>query len=156
MIEKGKISALQLAMMMYLAITPTSILTTPSILFKYAKQDLWISPIGGVLSGFITVYVAFLLHRMYPGQNIVQASERIVGRIPGKMIGMIILFYYLYLTGNIIREYGEFLVGAFLHQTPLIVAIATFTVFSMLTVFVVIPVVLFCIAWLKKRFGRIG
>jgi spore germination protein KB len=120
MIEKGKISALQMGMMMYLAITPTAILTTPAITYKYAKQDLWISPIWA-LSGLITVYIAFRLHNMYPGQNIVQASERIIGRIPGKMIGLIILFFYLYLNGIVIREYSEFLVGVFLHLTPFIV-----------------------------------
>jgi spore germination protein KB len=120
MIEKGKISALQSAMIMYMAVIPTAILTSPSITFKYAKQDLWISPIWA-LSGFITVYVALRLHSMYPGQNIVQASERIVGRFLGKMIGFMILFIYLYLNGIAIREYGEFVVGAFLNQTPLIV-----------------------------------
>jgi spore germination protein KB len=120
MIEKGKISALQSAMMLYLAIAPTMILNTPAITYKYAKQDLWISPVWA-LSGLITALVALRLHNMYPGHNIVQACERIVGRLPGKMIGLVILLIYLYLNGIIIREYSEFLVGAFLYQTPLIV-----------------------------------
>ncbi len=120
MLEKGKISSLQSATMMYLAVIPTAILTTPSITYKYAKQDLWISPIWA-LSGFIAVYVAMRLHHMYAGQNIVQASERIVGRFLGKMIGLMILFIYLYLNGIVIREYNEFVVGAFLDDTPLIV-----------------------------------
>jgi spore germination protein KB len=133
MIEKGKISALQSAMMMYLAIGPTIILNTPAITYKYAKQDMWISPIWA-LSGLITVYVALRLHRLYPGQNIVQASERIVGWFPGKLIGLIILFVYLYLLGIIIREYGEFLVGAFLHETPLIVVSGSMVLVTALTV----------------------
>jgi spore germination protein KB len=133
MIEKGKISALQSAMMMYLAIIPTAILTSPSITFKYAKQDLWISPIWA-FSGLITIYVAFRLHTLYPGQNIVQAGERIVGRIPGKMIGFIILFMYLYLNGIVIREYGDFVVGAFLKQTPLIVVLGSMVLVCALAV----------------------
>ncbi|WP_231705882.1 GerAB/ArcD/ProY family transporter, partial [Effusibacillus lacus] len=133
MIEKGKISALQSAMMMYLAITPTAILTTPSITYEYAKQDLWISPIWA-LSGLITVYIAFRLHDMYPGQNIVQASERIVGRFPGKMIGFIMLFLYLHLNGIVIREYGEFLVGSFLQRTPLIVVTSSMVLVCALAV----------------------
>lgn len=133
MIEKGKISALQSAMMIYLAIIPTAILTTPSITYKYAKQDLWISPVWA-FSGLITVYIAFRLHNMYPGQNIVQASERIVGRVPGKMIGFIMLFFYLYLNGIVVREYGEFLVGAFLHLTPLIVVLGSMVLVCVLAV----------------------
>ncbi|NGQ95753.1 endospore germination permease [Brevibacillus sp. SYP-B805] len=120
MIEKGKISAAQSAMMLYLGIVPTAILTTPAITYKFAKQDLWISPIWAI-SAWITIFIAFRFHHMYPGLNIVQASEQIVGRVLGKLIGFILPFFYLYLNGIVIREYGEFLVGAFLHQTPLIV-----------------------------------
>ncbi|BCJ87304.1 GerAB/ArcD/ProY family transporter [Effusibacillus dendaii] len=120
MIEKGEISASQLGKMMYLAIIPTAILTSPSITFKLAKQDLWISPIWA-LSGLIAVYVALRLHNMYPGQNIAQACERILGRFPGKMMGFIFPFFYLYVNGIVVREYGEFVVGTFLLNTPLIV-----------------------------------
>jgi spore germination protein KB len=133
MIEKGKISALQSAMMMYLAVTPTAILTTPSMTYNYAKQDFWISPILA-LSAWITIYIAFRLHHMYPGQNIVQVSERIVGRFPGKLIGFIILFDYLYLIGKATLEYGEFVVGAFLRQTPLIVVLGSMVLVCALTV----------------------
>lgn len=120
MIEKGKISASQLGRMMYLAVTPTAILTTPAITFKFAKQDLWISPMWA-LSGLIVVFIAWRLHNMYPGQNLVQACECILGRFPGKMMGGIFVFFYLYVNGIIVREYGEFVVGAFLFHTPLIV-----------------------------------
>jgi spore germination protein KB len=133
MIEKGKISALQSAMMMYLAINPTAILTSPSITYKYAKQDLWISPIWA-LSGLIIIYVALRLHHMYIGLNIVQASEQIVGRFPGKVIGFIILFFYLYFIGTVIRQYGEFVVGAFLEDTPLIVVSGSMVLVCALTV----------------------
>ena len=41
--EKGKISSLQMAVMLYPAIIATSIISVPSIVAKYAKNDLWIS-----------------------------------------------------------------------------------------------------------------
>ncbi|MGG4033151.1 endospore germination permease [Paenibacillus cisolokensis] len=124
MIEKGKISALQLGMLMYLVIAPTAILNSPSISFRYAKQDLWISPIWS-LSGWMTIYLAFKLHDMYPGHNIVQASERIIGRWPGKVIGFLILFIYLYINSGTTRLYSEFVSEAFLPETPLIVVSGT-------------------------------
>ncbi|GAB2693482.1 endospore germination permease [Paenibacillus thermoaerophilus] len=120
MIEKARISPSQLGMMMYLATTPTAILSTPAITYIFAKEDLWISPFWA-FSGVIAVYVALQLHRMYPGLNLVQASERIVGRFLGKIIGFMFPLYYLYLNGIVVREYGEFVVGAFLLNTPLIV-----------------------------------
>ncbi|TKH09627.1 spore gernimation protein, partial [Peribacillus simplex] len=43
--EKGKISSLQMAFMMYPTIVATAVLGVPSITAKYAKTDLWLSPI---------------------------------------------------------------------------------------------------------------
>ena len=48
-------------------------------------------------------------------------GERIVGRFPGKIIGGAYWLFYLYLNGIIVREYGEFVVGALFSNTPLIV-----------------------------------
>ena len=124
MIEKGKISAFQMGKMIYLAITPTAILTAPGITYTFARQDLWLSPIWA-FSGLIAVFAALRLHRLYPGQNIVQAGERILGRFPGKIIGGAYWLFYLYLNGIIVREYGEFVVGAFLANTPLIVVLGS-------------------------------
>ncbi|ALS21404.1 MULTISPECIES: GerAB/ArcD/ProY family transporter [Paenibacillus] len=131
--EKTRISPLQLGMMMYLATTPTAILTAPTITYIFAKQDLWISPIWA-FSGLIAVYVALRLHNMYPGLNISQASERIVTRLLGKIIGIMFSFFYLYLNGIIVREYGEFVVGAFLLNTPLIVVSGSMVLVCAITV----------------------
>ena len=124
MIEKGKISASQMGKMLFLAITPTAILTAPGITHKFAKNDLWISPIWA-FSGLIVVFLVLWLHRMYPGQSIVQACERIVGRFPGKIIGAVYWLFYLYLNGIIVREYEEFVIGAFLPNTPPIVLLGS-------------------------------
>jgi len=120
MLEKGKISAAQIGKMMYLAVTPTAILSTPAISFKFAGQDLWISPLLA-FSGVLVILIALGFHRLYPGLNYVQISDRVLGPVIGKTVGLALLFYYMYTTGIIIREYGDFVAGAFLPQTPLLV-----------------------------------
>lgn len=120
MIEQGRISASQLGKILYMAVIPTSLLTTPAITFKYAKQDLWISPMWA-FSGFITVFIALRLYRMYPSENIIQVIERGGGRILGKMISGIYVLFILYVNGIIVREFSEFVVGVFLNMTPLVV-----------------------------------
>ena len=72
--EKGKISSLQMAVMMYPTIVATAILTVPSITAKYAKNDLWLSPIWASFIGYITVYIVCQLHKLYPNQTIIQCS----------------------------------------------------------------------------------
>ncbi|ANB60317.1 GerAB/ArcD/ProY family transporter [Anoxybacteroides amylolyticum] len=123
--EKGKISALQLAVMVYPAIIATAILLVPAITAHYAKQDMWLSPFWSSLTGFITIFIAMRLHQYYPKQTAIEYSEQIVGKWVGKIIGFLFLFFYLHATGIIVREYGEFVIGNFFIRTPLIFVMAT-------------------------------
>jgi spore germination protein (amino acid permease) len=124
MIEKGKISALQMGKLIYLAITPTAILTAPGISFKYAERDLWLSPVWA-FSGIIAVLAVLGLHRLFPERSVFQTFRDTVGRLPGWVIGVVYWLYYLYISGIILREYGEFIVGAFLSETPLAVVLGS-------------------------------
>lgn len=128
MIEKGKISALQMGILMYLTILATAILIAPSITGKYAKHDMWLSPIIGSVAGFLSVFIAYRLHKLYPDQTIIQYSGHILGRIPGKIIGLLYLIFYLQINGIVIREYAEFIVGTFLTLTPISVFIGSMLV----------------------------
>ena len=127
MIEKGKISAAQMALMMHPTIIATGILFVPSITAAKAGRDMWLSPIWGSFIGFLVVFIAYQLHKHFPNETIIEYSEHIVGRIPGKVIGLIYLFFYLHVNGIIIREYGEFLSGVFLMTTPEIVIFGSMT-----------------------------
>ena len=119
MIERGRISSLQMAIMMYPTILATAILLVPAITAKHAKQDMWLSPVWASLIGFLTVYIAYRLHKLYPKESIVEYSELILGRIFGKIIGLVYILFFLHVNGIVIREYGEFVVGTFLHHTPM-------------------------------------
>ncbi len=99
--EKGRISALQMAVMMLPTIAATAVLGVPGITAKYAKNDLWLSPILASLIGYVTVYVAYKLHELYPKQTVIQFSEQIMGRFAGKMLGFIFLFFYIHVAGLI-------------------------------------------------------
>ncbi|MBB5172287.1 GerAB/ArcD/ProY family transporter [Texcoconibacillus texcoconensis] len=125
MIEKGRISAMQMAILMYPAIIATGVLIVPSLTAENAGRDLWISPIIGSSIGFLTVYLAYKLHQYYPGQTVIQYSEEILGKPLGKAIGFLFLFLYLHLNGVIVREYAEFVIGVFLLNTPMQVIYGT-------------------------------
>lgn len=127
MIEKGKISAFQMALMMNPTILATGILLVPSITAAKAGRDMWLSPLWGSLAGVLTVYIAFQLNKFYPKETIIQYSKHIIGRILGKILGFVYLFFYLHVNGIIIREYGEFISGNFLLKTPSIIILASMT-----------------------------
>lgn len=119
MIEKGKISALQLGIIMYPTILATAILLVPAITASTAERDLWLSPVWACVVGIAAVFIACKLNNLYPKMTIVEYSEKILGRIIGKGIGLAYLFFYVHLGSMVVREYGEFVVGTFLNNTPI-------------------------------------
>jgi spore germination protein KB len=134
MIEKGKISAAQMAMMMYPTIIATAILLVPAITARHANQDMWLSPLWASLVGFLTVHIAVRLHQLYPQKTLIEYSGDILGRFLGRAVGLIFLFFYLHASGLILREYGEFVVGNFLFHTPLIVVMGSMILVCSFTV----------------------
>ncbi|WP_428910741.1 GerAB/ArcD/ProY family transporter [Niallia sp. Krafla_26] len=120
MIEKGRISYLELALIMYSIVVATAILYIPYVTAQQANRDLWLSPLWGSLSGFLIVVIIVKLSRLFPGKTLIQYCELILGRTIGKIIAFIYLFFLLHDTAIAFREYGEFIESAFLHKTPMI------------------------------------
>lgn len=129
MIEKGKISAFQMAAMLYSMPVATGIVLLPAITGKHAGRDLWVSPIAASIVGFLLVLIGIRLNKLYPNQSIIEYSLSIAGRIPGKVLGLVYLSFYWVLGGIVIRQYGEFITGNFFHKTPMIVIMGV-TVFA--------------------------
>lgn len=123
--ERGKISPIQMALFMNPAISATVLLLVPAITAKLARQDLWLSPIWASLIGFFIVFITYQLNKLYPRETIIEYSVLILGKYVGKLVGAVLLFFYLHVTGMIVREYGEFVSGTTLHHTPMAVIIGT-------------------------------
>jgi spore germination protein KB len=120
MLEKGRISHLELALIMYATVLATAILYIPYVTAQHAKRDLWLSPIWGSLSGFLIVMIVVKLSKLYPGKTLIEYCELILGQFLGKLIAFIYLFFLLHDTAIAFREYGEFIGSAFLYKTPII------------------------------------
>jgi len=125
MLEKGKITAFQMGVIMYPTILATAVLIVPAISAKFARNDLWLSPLLASLSGFLTMALAYQLHRRFPKQSVIQYGEKIAGRAAGKAIGLLFLLFYLHTNGLIVRQYADFVSSAFMPNTPMIVISAS-------------------------------
>ncbi|MFB5673394.1 endospore germination permease [Paenibacillus terreus] len=125
MLEKGKISAFQMGLMMYPAVLASGYLVLPTVTAQYAQNDLWLTGVLAALTGIITVFTVTRLHELFPGQTVVQYSEQIVGKIPAKMIGLVFITTNLHATGGITRQYAEFVTGNYLYKTPMFIIMAS-------------------------------
>lgn len=154
MIEKGKISAFQMAVIMSPTIVATAVLLVPAITVNHAKQDLWISPLWAGFCGLVVIFIAFNLNKLFPNESIIEYAEHIIGSFFGKILGLIYVLFYMHINGVIIREYSEFVTGTFLSETPLfiimgsMVLVCAFAVYGGIEVIgrsseIILPVVYF-------------
>lgn len=133
--EKGKISALQLALLLYPSVIATAILSMPSFIAQSAGRDMWLSPIIASMAGFLAVFLAISLHKIYKGKTIIQISEAVVGKMAGKVLGFLFIFFYLDASGMIVRAYSEFIVTSFLFKTPQVVVISSMVLLCAFSVY---------------------
>jgi len=119
--DSGKISAAQLACMLFLSIIATSMLTSPSLAYGIAKNDMWMTPLVASLGGFFTVAISIALHRRYPGCTIVQYSDLILTKWLGKPVSFIFLVVCLQLNANQLFQFAELMKLSFMENTPIIV-----------------------------------
>src|SRR5690554_3163880 len=116
---------MQMAILMYPTIIATAILIIPSITSADAGREIWLSPIWGVVTGVVSIVLAVQLNNAYPKKSIVEYSVNIIGKYPTKILGILYIIFLLHITGVVIREYADFVVGIFMIQTPQIVVIGS-------------------------------
>lgn len=117
MIERGRISAGQMAMILFISTFSIDILTAPNLAAKWADRDMWLSPLVASVSGLVAFSAAYRLHRRFPGETIIQYSPRILGWF-GKGIALLYWVIYIHANSFVIRFYADFVNGVFLPETP--------------------------------------
>jgi len=154
--ERGQINTSQAILLMVTMVLPTAFLFVTSVTAHLAKQDGWISLLLSILTAQIIGWVAVSLSLRFPGKTLFQFVEIILGRWPGKFAAFFYVLWYIHINALIIREYGSFLVAAFMPETPisvfmlLILAISAYAVRNGLEVFtrineIILPLILFTV-----------
>ncbi|GAW92419.1 GerAB/ArcD/ProY family transporter [Calderihabitans maritimus] len=140
MLEGGKINTRQAAYLLIFTIMPTAILFVPAITTKAAGQDGWLSVVVATVFGLLAGGLILALSLRFPGKNLYEFVQVLLGKILGKVIILGYIWYFFHAGAAIIREYGEFLTTAIMPETPLmafnaiIVLVAVYAVRSGLEV----------------------
>jgi|Deesub1362A_J573_1020465.scaffolds.fasta_scaffold00029_85 spore germination protein KB len=125
MLEGGKISGRQAVYLLVATILPSSILFLPHLMYIEARQDAWLSVMLVTLFGLAAGDIIARLGRRFPGQTVIEYSQVLLGRIPGRLVGLTLVGLFICLNAFIIREFGELLVIHFMPETPLVVFVAS-------------------------------
>ncbi|OXS77579.1 GerAB/ArcD/ProY family transporter [Domibacillus enclensis] len=116
--EKAKISAFQLFVMIALFEFGSAILIPLAI---GAKQDAWLSIVMGMVGGFLLFFIYYRLYLYYPDMLPTGYVQKIIGRIPGKMLAFLYMIYFIYLASRDLRDFGAMLVTSTYPDSPLFV-----------------------------------
>lgn len=139
--EKIKISSWQATALLTVNIISTAILYPPGFVPQLAGRDAWISfALSGVF-GLSIVYLVVLLCSRYPGLNLLQIGEAVLGRFLGKLVGFGFVLFFISTTAAIILEFSDFMVTAFMPRTPLAVFNILMILFSLYAVYLGLEVI---------------
>ncbi len=115
-----KVSSTQMIFLLVTTITVTGFLFVPSITAQYASRDGWISVgLAATLFGILVALVYTRLGLYFPEKSVVEYAPEIIGKFGGRLIGLLYIFFFIHINAIIVREFGDFLVTAFLPETPL-------------------------------------
>ncbi|WP_175640505.1 GerAB/ArcD/ProY family transporter [Metabacillus schmidteae] len=112
--EKAKISAIQLVVILYIFILGTTVIFP---LAADADQAAWISILLGMVLGLPLLLIYHFLYKMYPNLVLTEYSKEILGKYLGTAVGILYVVYFLYGAARDVRDAMD-LAPLFLHGTP--------------------------------------
>ncbi len=121
MLEKGKISSLQLSFLMLVLMIATIDVFLPAYVAQEAKRDAWISVILGTAAATVIIYIFLLLGLRYPEKTLLQYACDILGKPLGKAVGLVYIYFFLMAAWTVTRELGELFLIAYNPDSPMIV-----------------------------------
>lgn len=124
MLEKGKITPAQATFLLMFSVLATANFNLPAIAAAEAKMDAWMTPLVATIPGLILAVIMAKLAQMFPGLTLTQYIQLILGKYIGWGVGIAYLLWLVWTNILIIRTAVDFIVTAFMPETPIEVFIA--------------------------------
>lgn len=113
--NKEIISGKQAINMMILFIVGSSVVTGGNTI---AKQDAWISVILAMIITIPLILIYARLLKLFPGQNLYDILFNVFGKITGRILSLLFIWYAIHLGSMIIRNFTEFIQVVSLQESP--------------------------------------
>ena len=92
--------------------------TSISTLVEVEGTAAWYGSIISCLVSLFFFYLLYLLMKRFPGQDITQIFETVLGKVIGKVLTLLFSAYFLYYAASNLREFIEMLKAYNLPYTP--------------------------------------
>ncbi|KRG12389.1 spore gernimation protein KB [Virgibacillus soli] len=116
--EPAKISSYQLFVLIIMFELGSALLFPIGI---KAKQDAWIAILIAMLGGFCIFLLYYGLYRYYPDVLPTTYVQKIIGKVPGRILALFYMLFFLYLAARVLRDLGEMLTMVGYSSTPIVI-----------------------------------
>ncbi len=120
-IDSGEISGRQLMFSVACFFQSSSLLT--SFLVGVTLQDSWFTVLLGFILCLPLMWMYSTLMSRFPGKNLIQILEEIFGKIGGKIIGAVYVWFFLTLSSLNVMDLGDFTTLTIMEETPIIILV---------------------------------
>ncbi|SFE59642.1 spore germination protein KB [Paenibacillus catalpae] len=118
MLEKERLSSRQLVVLIFMCTVGDMFQLYPSLLASLAHQDAWISSLLGIIGGLFVIACLYAADRIYPDLSLIETCMKVLGVVPGFILSIWYLFYFLMVCSYLVREIGGFLTTQIFMSTP--------------------------------------
>lgn len=118
MIEKGRISPLELSILVTLYTIGTTILAIPSVMAAKANQDAWLSSLIGVILCCFLAYFYYICSKPMKRETYIKYLERVYGKLIGKIFGFSYVYFGFIGASTLLYQFSNFVTTQMLINTP--------------------------------------
>lgn len=108
----------QTVALMITTILEIGLLSLPRQVAAYANSDGWIIVIIGGILAFVGSLILSALIKLFPNDTFIEYSQRVMGKGPGFILGIVVIIYFTLATAIVIRTFAEVTNAFMLHRTP--------------------------------------
>jgi len=117
--DKVQISNRQLWFIIFMIRSTVVLSNLPVLTSADALQDAWLSALITLFGSEIFVILIAFIDSRFPNLSLVGYSQKLLGKWPGRLLSLAILFLFLELTVVNLRIYAEVIINGFLPETPM-------------------------------------
>lgn len=88
-----------------------------------AKNDAWMSAIVGALLVLPMISIYARIISLFPGKDLFEIVECVLGKVLGKIVSLIYIWYAFHLGAMVIRNFGAFIKTVAMPETPIRVSL---------------------------------
>ncbi len=118
MLENGRISSVQLLLLLFLVEVATSVFYIPAKIAEIGGADAWLSYILASFYGLLVAGVVITLAKKYPLQTFTEYLPDIIGKVPGKLLAIVYTLAFIHLASLISSQGTSFFQTVLMPLTP--------------------------------------